>query len=115
MLSDDEVICTFMEARPVDQPDRTLENWAKSEGGWWQFKWSHFWEGYRAHPTDLTLDVIHEVEERLTPEQRAEYCKAMLQSPFTERRKWSWEMLHADAPARIKALASILRPIVESK
>lgn len=54
------------------------------------------------------LNACHEVEERLTEEQRHEYLQALFRSTdkaiMTE-----WEYCHADARTRAYALAEVLR------
>jgi hypothetical protein len=120
-MTDQEVVCAWMETRPKDgtHPQDV------SEIGWWkavytlqpQQRWRWFADGDK---TD-SLDALWEVEERLTDQQWGEYWKAAAETlkpddkvrlAFGEHfRYWS----HLDAEQKIKALASVLRPIVENK
>jgi hypothetical protein len=94
-MTDAEILCQFMEPKPPECDLRTFERlWWTVEGG---ARWS---------PRNLTLDAIWEIEERLTKEQWGRY-----QMLFPHRRR---ETLHADAPTRIRALAAVLRPVVEA-
>ena len=108
-MTDEEVICTAMEARPLHIPSRLGEFVTP----WWIYHdkeqrppglgsldcWT---------PVDLTLDRLWLVEERLTDEQWDTYAydPAFNGSP----RGW----LHATPEQKIKALAAVLRPTVES-
>jgi hypothetical protein len=116
-MTDQEVICTWMEPKPTAAASSTV-----SAGAWWNryagvqrsgpawvlTPFSGPWE-----PCPLTLDALWEVEERLTPEQQGQYTTALLAIiavPF--RCGWTW---HATPEQKIKALASVLRPLVEVK
>jgi hypothetical protein len=102
MLSDQEVICAFMEPRP--EPN-THGGTHRSARGWWF--WSGTWE-----PRTLTLDALWEVEEKLKQRprgQRAAYYEHQgLLSEATDGESW-----HATPAQKIAALASVLRPLVE--
>lgn len=99
-LSNEEVICTFMEPKPrfTEVPDVSV-------GRWW------VWFADANEPIALTLDRLHLVEARLT-NQWGSYVNEMLKdnpSVWTEAKL----LLHATAEQKIRALASVLRPLVE--
>lgn len=104
-MTDAEVICGFMEPMPTGG----LEGWMKSgflspEGGWWVLTIDDGGEYLWVADTHLTLDSLHEVEERLTPEQLSLYDMLLRNGRGYPTYVW-----HADAPQRIKALAAVLR------
>ncbi len=112
-MSDEEIICGWMEPNPYS---RTRSR--DSEGGWWRligwYRKTGTW-----HPRmDWTLDALHLVEKRLTDEQWFAYCAefavANLPEPtsnpgYKETVAWDRAHLHADAKQKIKALAAVLR------
>lgn len=109
-MSDEEIICGFAEPVPgfrgIDYP--------YSVGGFWVREIDKPKE-----PAPLTLDRLHEVEERLTDQQWQYYCVLMFQSCCREARttnpiedeltKNRKALLHASAPQKIAALAKVLR------
>ena len=68
------------------------------------------------HPRLHTLDALHEVEARLTDSQWALYAHALCSGYDYDDiglmlyRDW----IHATAEKKIKALAAVLRPVVEA-
>jgi hypothetical protein len=103
--SDASVICRFMEPQPYS---RTRSR--DSEGGWWRLvgadRKSSVWEPTRY----LTLDLLHQVEERLTPGQCSQYERELYYAMRNAKRKligvYAW---HASAEQKIRALAVVLR------
>lgn len=95
--TDMEVICAFMEKRPGPN-EHGGTGW--SGGRWWY--WSRSWM-----PRELTLDAIHEVEERLSGEQRLVYLLEISRNGTPET--GYWRRIHATAATKIKALAAVLR------
>ena len=104
-LTDEATICAFMEPGPYS---RTRSR--DSEGGWWRLigadRKTSEWEPTRY----LTLDRLHEVEQRLTDAQCSHYDReladAKLHSKPTPRIWFSW---HSTADQKIKALAVVIR------
>jgi hypothetical protein len=100
-MTDEELICRFMEPVPgfrgIDYPH--------SVGGWWIAE-----NGKQSRPADsITLDALHEVEERLTEKQGWDYLAA-LQSETADIPGWAFRHLwHATAKQKIAALAKVLR------
>lgn len=90
-MTDAEVICTFMEPKP--DPEE-LRLWL---------------------PGSLTLDALWEVEERLTAEQFAAYIERLEDGWDINGLARDYGLVHARAEQKIKALAAVLRPIVEPK
>src|SRR6185369_9847696 len=100
-MSDEEVICTWM--------------------GWFTGDWTGgggLGEPARWTPTLLDLDALHEVEARLAVEQWDEYAIAMLDKGIVRNagvgNRFAYRMLHASAADKIKALAAVLRTVVEA-
>lgn len=118
-LTDEEVICEFMEAKP-EAFLATGSQAHPSVGGWWRsdFRFTspspndgeYYWK-----PRKLTLDALHEVEARLTDEHWKEYCWRFQRGGMCSWWENQRDFLHASAEQKIKALASILRPIVEAR
>lgn len=100
-LTDAEVICSWMEARPGPNTIHILRG-----ADWW------LWWGGEWTPIDLGLDQLHEVEARLSDEQWDAY-----EESFDRVILWGMKrsLLHADAPAKIRALAATLRSRVLPK
>ena len=91
-MTDEEVICAFMEPEADLRIDSDFE--------WWGQIWSN---GVRSvFPRTLTLDALWEVEERLTTLQAVNYAGLLLDG----QEGWTW---HATAAQKIKALATVLR------
>lgn len=103
-LSDQEVICGFMEPRP---------KWtAQIEPHEWQYRWWKWYtdKNHRHLPIPLTLNECHAVEERLTDEQWREYEWQLICVPFDGVvNSMSRVYLHATAEQKIRALAAVLR------
>lgn len=103
-LSDAEIVCEFMEPRPIDR-------WGGNPWRWWT------WLGLcphhmhcDGHPTSavLTLDRLHEVEARLTDEQWMKYTDSLVLR-LREDMDGPRTLIHLSADQKIKALASVLR------
>ena len=117
-MTDEEVICMWMEPNADSRSDNDFE--------WWGQSWK---KGERTlFPRKLDLDALHEVEGRLTDEQWKFYDQQLETGVWPAPQEVYWNshqametlylrrlMIHADAPTRIKALASMLRPIVAAK
>jgi hypothetical protein len=114
-MSDEEVICTFMSPKP-ELPPYWSTGWPQNR--WWLLMQTDA-GGMAWHPRLLDLDTLWQVEERLTDEHRWDYKDLLVEmlcngaSALIDDR--TWNVIHADALTRIKALAAILRPIVEGK
>jgi len=96
-LTDAEVICRWMDAAP----------------------WSVFWGGVcKWASSSLTLDALWEVQQRLDDEQWWVYCNQFAPSLYAEGMTWRHEYrrcLNATPEQKIKALATVLRPLVEAE
>ena len=109
-MTDAEVICTWMESRPVSHFEGDLMGYVGpppfvSPHGWWH-DISNKWV-----PRPLTLDALWKVEERLTDEQAAHYATRLVSVlPLLGRAAWVW---HATTEHKIVALAAVLRPQVD--
>lgn len=111
-MSDEEVICSFMEPRPTDPPENALEmqicgSPVLSKGGFWV--WICCYEDGdvpKAIPISLTLDALHEVEARLTKEQWEQYASLMMDPAGIQHTRF---LLHASGEQKIKALAAVLK------
>lgn len=101
-MSDEEIICTWME------PPTT----ARFPERWW------YAIGSKRQPCTLDLDALHEVEARLTYHQLLQYQQLLLNQQIFMLMQVNyedlWRLLHASAADKIKALATVLRPIVEA-
>ena len=67
-------------------------------------------------PRPLTLELLHEAEERFTREQRGEYWRAFTREALGEREEddiW-WRLVHATAATKIRLIAQVLRGDEES-
>lgn len=95
-MTDEEVICGWMEKRPSYESGGT----GHSARHWWLSNPHHdnWW------PTELTLDRLREVEERLTDSQWELYFLA-----WPGRFLGFRGFVHASAEQKIKALAEVLR------
>lgn len=103
-MTDEEVICEFMEPKPVGEAPLscTYRGDLLSDGGFWQAdEYTTVW-----HRSELTLDRLHEVEARLTDEQARQYHQLLNESPDWEIHNYLW---HAKAEQKIAALAAVLR------
>ncbi len=106
-MSDEEVICTFMEPRPERGQTFPIEG-PLPHPLWW----SHMDREGNWHPASLgSLDALHKVQAGLTDEQWRRYDDEMLLT--LPRDSFEWEIrkayIHADVPAKIKTLAAVLR------
>lgn len=114
VLSDREVIATFMEPSPCRQRGRGRD----SKLGWWRFcgipaKWEVIDFGWKGD----SLDALRTVEARLTEEQWAVYDGHMLSilSPGVreyDEVDWRQLCLHASAEQKILGLAATLRSYI---
>ncbi len=110
-LTDEEVICGWMEPKPEPH---THGGTFRSGKGWW------YWTGATWQPNVLTLDVLWGVEERLTEEQWERYYHQFVRydNPVdpvrwsVTDRKYRWA-LHATSQQKVKALAEVLREAKE--
>lgn len=110
-MSEEEVICEWMEPRPDVVDDGADPNAC--------YKWPHrWWKWYRDRnghlPRELDLNALHEVEARLSDKQWLDYRREF--RLVVERVNGTWplgqrskDMLHATAEQKIRALASVLR------
>lgn len=105
MLSDAEVVCTFMELKPM--PIAGFKRVYAAGAKWWAYREDE-WE-----PAALTLDALHEVEARLTESQWKAYGENVVRE--TTAGYWPRNLLHASAEEKIRALATVLRATVEPK
>ncbi len=112
MLSDAEVICAFMEPRPDAPPNQHGANEL-----WWRWGWRSVGPSlpqqqppheYCWLPRRITLDAIHEVEERLTDRQWTTYQNRLeIDGPAEWQRQKRW--VHVSAEHKIRSLAAVLR------
>jgi hypothetical protein len=86
-----EIICTFMEPH-------------------WKTRMPYAYPFNPAVMPTLDLDALHEVEARLTYAQWDGYGAAMASLVG----RTAPNLLHASAEQKIKALAAVLRPVVEA-
>lgn len=118
-LTDAEIICQWMEPRPAKGP-YDFRPWANvSPGGWWKTSPSRVgpplvqFDKNEWVSRDLTLDVLWHVEARLILlGYRAQIGDALRWEVW--RNAVSASVWHATPEQRVKALAVILRPIVEA-
>jgi hypothetical protein len=114
-LSDEEIICTWMEPKPPESPCATNE---RSRLSFWRPQFTRHHEPAWV-PIRLTLDALWEVEERLIQEWRRTKklvaCARMVGYKHKLKGATVDNEWHADAPTRIKALAAVLRAVVESE
>jgi hypothetical protein len=109
VLSDEEVLATFMETKP-NGGGRRGSHW------WWYRSGLNSGAGWR--PRSLDLDALHEVEARLTDEQWDKYQRGLSVYCGSELRAGDVrasirQMIHALPVQKIRALAAVLRPEVE--
>lgn len=95
--TDEEIICTWMEPKP--EPPLRLPTEAETNSRWWKRVYNDILRGWEPHT--LTLDALWEVEERLLMEHRAITLREY---------RIGW---HATPAQKVKALAAVLRPLVE--
>ncbi len=101
-LTDEEVICAFMEPKPTG-------SWVRDvQPTWWYFSTYDFPLGW--HAKAITLDALWEVEQRLSREQINRYIAELLRVTLPpDRGAYDWRLIHATAAQKIAALASVLR------
>jgi hypothetical protein len=99
-MSDEEVICGWMEPKPPER-NRSTD---KSTADWWALDlYGVYW-----NPRSLTtLDALHEVEARLTDAQQLAYWLAL--SRGGEPKRGYWRIVHATSARKIKVLAEVIR------
>ncbi len=109
VLSDAEVICSFMENKPARGPWSQRPWHSVSPAGWWVASEDRnvFTAPNEWFPIKLTFDRLWEVGERLTDEQRLEYWMELSKGGPPET--GYWRIANAKAAQRITALASVLR------
>jgi hypothetical protein len=106
-LTDEEVICTFMDERPSDGSGSVVTT---PDSPWWSYSYEikgglFHWTW---HPGTLTLERLWQVEERLSLDQAKQYDRLLNASPDYPILVW-----HCTPKQKITALAAVLRPIVE--
>ena len=99
-MTDEEVLCTFMHPMPKIYDPHT---------DWWKWR-----SGATFAPRKLTLDILHEIEERLTEEQWKAYRDEILRDTDMLG-LWMVRLIHASAANKVRALAAVLRPVVEGQ
>ena len=106
-ITDAEVICTFMEPFPGPGDRR--------ESDWWPINTGQSGLGpFRRRARKLDLDALHEVETRLTDKQQWDYSDLLVKSVWkVYGSEATFPVIHASAADKIKALATVLRPLVE--
>ncbi len=112
-MTDEEIICTFMEPRP--NPNNPASRWWRyisKTGGGWRI------EG----PAKLDLDALREVQAGLTEEQWRVYESRLvggvwdqMGNPYQQQNQYRLNMkiAHATAEQKTAALAAVLRPEME--
>lgn len=112
VLIDEEIICEWMERRPLDGMGQRVET---ANARWWDYSYQILPRSsgvgkefhWQWHPCNLTLDRLWEVEERLTDEQRLAYLLELSKGGAPEL--GYWRIMHASANDKIAALSTILR------
>lgn len=110
-MSDEEVICAWMEPRP-ETP--AVRDWLTrySDQLWWVLTDKPDGSPAGWLPGKLTLDRLRLVEERLTEEQWARYGELHFlraEALCGGRDDFRKGMLHASAAEKIRALAAVIR------
>lgn len=112
-LSDEELICGWMEKRPTDGRGDKVET---ENVRWWDYNYQvkpkkpgstvneFHWQW---HPINLTLDRIWEVEEKIPEKHRLDYWHELTKGGPPEL--GYWRILHAPAEIRIAALARLIK------
>ncbi len=117
-MTDAEVICTWME--PTPEPH--LAGSGRSKGGWWarganagRDAFGPWIPAFEAWNSRHRLGALWEVEERLDYGQCGVYERQVLCASgwATNAIESGWALLHATPEQKIKAIAAVLRPIVE--
>ena len=101
MSNEETIICTFMDPAPVRGQDN---KW------WWLCdELGPGWGGWKPRET-WTLDILREVEGRLTDEQWAEYRGWFMVEHQMDGAKspFGTYLLHATVEQKIKALAAVI-------
>ena len=109
-LSDAEIVCSFMEPKP---------DAARVENDWWTDEIQLIRGEHRSEvvPVDLTLDRLWLVEEQLDDQLWYDYCLSLdgLIGYKVTTTSLFRSYVHVSAEQKIKALAAILRPLVEKE
>lgn len=117
-MTNEEIISSFMESKPTGRPNDPTRR-APSFGGWW------YWvpqtrgeEGYWMSILSVfgqreLLGCLYEVEEKLSTEQWFQYEIFPWDMGTAIGHSHDRVRLHAGAPARIRALAQVLKEAVE--
>lgn len=117
MLSDVEIISEFMEARPP-----AAEYAVGSQ--WWRWLSGPNAILYICEPLEM-LGRLHEVESRLNDKQWLHYgvccwkwyteAETANDYEISHLNRWRRLLMHLSPEQKIKALAAVLRPVVEVK
>lgn len=108
-LSNEEVLCAFMEPRPG--PSKPSPHGANEV--WWRWGWRHVDSSLPLHkapveycwlPRVITLNECREIEARLIQMGLADSYR----SELVKEDAYHW---HASATQKIAALARVLRPV----
>jgi hypothetical protein len=123
-LSDAEIICAWMEPKPPTgmQSGLYAHRWSPNRVWWHTYSASRQtepvetpWVVNEWEPRPMNLDALWKVEERLTDCQMSTYERELNHAVLHAKpRPRCWYIWHADKPARIKALAAVLRAVVEA-
>ena len=99
-MTDEELICAFMEEKPVTPSCNAL---------WWYFE-GELGPGFGAwHPIPLSLDFLHLVEDRLLSGKPWQSAWLMYQELLAVGDVVCPCVWHASAAEKIKALAQVIR------
>jgi hypothetical protein len=115
-VTDQEVICEWMEPKPTERPGVHGANEL-----WWRWGWRYVGPSlpqqqtpveYCWLPRKLTLDALWEVEERLTKMGGwwDTYVWKLTDSILDDQPP---SVIHASAGRKTAAIAAVLRPLVE--
>lgn len=117
-MTDQEVICAWMEPKPP-LPNYWSGGYPSPKGWWYNVPISGGrmdWIPWRnGRPMACDLNALWEVEERLTDMRWLLYYTELAEAtkslglPHEE-----WRCAHATPEQKIKALAAVLRPLVET-
>jgi hypothetical protein len=113
-MTNEEVICSYMEPSPPIKSFRI--HYSGNEDGqdeqmesplrWWVADT----EEKKITPRTLTLVECWKVQERLTKEQGSDYINLILEmGNIGDAFSFMWELVHATAEQKVKALAEIIR------
>jgi hypothetical protein len=102
-MTNEEIICTFMEPRPECAPIDICD-----ESEWWVAGQDKETLVLVWRPASLTLDRLREVEARLSEDRWREYARYM-DSITGDGLDRVQDLLHASAEQKIEFLAEVLR------